>query len=71
MAAIKMEASLPNSVYTILGVIILTNLGVILTVIGFSFKMVYRAAVVETTLAALHRRVDKLDDNKYDSEEEH
>lgn len=52
---------IPDSVYTVLGVIILTNLGVIVTVVGAAFKLVYKWAVLETTTKALHRRVDALE----------
>ncbi len=64
-----MQAEIPNSFYTILGLIIATNLGVIGTVIGFSFKIVYRAAVAETSLKALHRRLDRLENKKYSADE--
>jgi hypothetical protein len=55
------QAALPDSVYTILGIIILTNLGVIVTVMGAAFRLVYKWAVLETTTKALHRRVDALE----------
>lgn len=62
-------AQIPDSVYTILGIIILTNLGVIVTVIGAAFRVVYKFAVLETKTNALHRRVDDLQGRKYSAEE--
>ena len=64
------QAALPDSVYTILGIIILTNLGVIVTVIGAAFRLVYKWAVLETTTKALHRRVDALEGKKTEPEGE-
>lgn len=60
-AQLTQQAALPDSVYTILGIIILTNLGVIVTVVGAAFRLVYKWAVLETTTKALHRRVDALE----------
>ena len=58
---VSQAANIPDSVYTILGIIILTNLGVIVTVIGAAFRLVYKWAVLETTTKALHKRVDRLE----------
>jgi hypothetical protein len=63
--AVTQAAQIPDSVYTILGIIILTNLGVIVTVIGAAFRLVYKWAVLETTTKALHRRVDALEKSKH------
>lgn len=64
----QQAAQIPDSVYTILGIIILTNLGVIVTVIGAAFRVVYKFAVLETKTNALHRRVDDLQGRKISSE---
>lgn len=61
-------ASIPDSFYTILGIIIITNLGVIVTVIGAAFRVVYKFAVLETKTNALHRRVDDLQGRRTSSE---
>lgn len=72
---LETKAALPDSFYTILGVIIVTNLGVIVTVIGAAFRLVYKFAVLETKTKALHRRVDFLEnrhsatDNESESEQ--
>lgn len=58
---LETKAAIPESFYTILGVIIMTNLGVIVTVIGAAFRLVYKFAVLETKTKALHRRVDFLE----------
>lgn len=66
-------AQIPDSFYTILGIIIITNLGVIVTVIGAAFRVVYKFAVLETKTNALHRRVDGLEGrrNSTDERDEH
>lgn len=61
-------AAIPDSVYTILGIIILTNLGVIVTVIGAAFRVVYKFAVLETKTNALHRRVDGIENRRHSAE---
>lgn len=66
---IATTAQIPDSVYTILGIIILTNLGVIVTVIGAAFRVVYKFAVLETKTNALHRRMDDLQGRKLSTEE--
>lgn len=58
-------ASLPDSFYTILGVLLISNLGVIVTVIGAAFRLVYKFAVLQTQTKALHRRVDMLEKKQY------
>lgn len=63
-------ATIPDSVYTILGIIILTNLGVIVTVIGAAFRVVYKFAVLETQTKALHRRLDAVEKPKRSSDTE-
>ena len=72
VAATQQAATLPDSVYTILGIIIITNLGVIVTVVGAAFRLVYKWAVLETTTKALHKRVDRLEKKQCppDTEEE-
>ena len=65
---VAQAASIPDSVYTILGIIILTNLGVIVTVIGAAFRVVYKFAVLETKTNALHRRMDDLQNRKPSSD---
>lgn len=62
--AVQQAAQIPDSVYTILGIIIITNLGVIVTIITAAFRLVYKWAVIETTTKALHRRVDALEKKK-------
>lgn len=62
-------AQLPDSFYMILGVIIITNLGTIVTVVGAAFRVVYKFAVLETQTKALHRRLDLLEKKKYPTEE--
>ncbi len=66
-------AQLPDAFYYVLGVIIITNLGTIVTVIGAAFRMVYKFAVLETQTKALHRRIDSLEKKQYecDQEDEH
>lgn len=64
-------AQLPEAFYYVLGVIIITNIGTIVTVIGAAFRMVYKFAVLETQTKALHRRIDTLEKKQYDNEEEH
>lgn len=54
----------------ILGVIIITNLGTIVTVIGAAFRVVYKFAVLETQTKALHRRLDILEKKKYPADNE-
>lgn len=61
-------ASLPDSFYTILGVLLISNLGVIVTVIGAAFRLVYKFAVLQTQTKALHRRVDLLEKKEYPSD---
>ncbi len=61
-------AQLPDSVYMILGVIIITNLGTIVTVIGAAFKVVYKFAVLETQTKALHRRLDAIEKHRSSSD---
>lgn len=69
---VAQAAQIPDSVYTILGIIILTNLGVIVTVIGAAFRVVYKFAVLETKTNALHRRVDDLQGRPvYSERDEH
>ena len=63
--AVQQAAAIPDSVYTILGIIIITNLGVIVTVVGAAFRLVYKWAVLETKTKALHRRVDALEKKNY------
>lgn len=58
-------AALPDSFYTILGVLLISNLGVIVTVIGAAFRLVYKFAVLETKVKALHRRQDDLEGRRY------
>lgn len=53
-------AALPDSFYTILGVLLISNLGLIVTIVGAAFRLVYKWAVLETTVKALHSRVDEL-----------
>lgn len=61
-------AQLPDSFYTILGVIIVSNLGVIVTMIGAAFRLVYKFAILEGKTDALHRRVDKIEDERDDKD---
>lgn len=57
-------AKLPAEVYYILGIIIITNLGTIVTIIGAAFRVVWKFAVLTTKVDALHRRVDDLEDRR-------
>jgi len=61
-------AQIPDSVYYVVGVLIITNLGTIITIIGAAFRVVYKFAVVETQTKALHKRVDFLENKKHDNE---
>lgn len=70
MAQITTTAQLPDSFYTILGVLLISNLGVIVTVIGAAFRLVYKFAVLETKTKALHRRVDMLENKNYPADNE-
>lgn len=63
--AVTQAAQIPDSFYTILGIIIITNLGVIVTIVGAAFRLVYKWAVLETKTKALHRRVDALEKKEY------
>ena len=63
----QISAEIPTSVYVVVGALVLTNLGTIVTVIGAAFRVVYKFAVLETTAKALHKRVDKIE-NKLDLE---
>lgn len=67
---INTAAQIPDSFYTILGIIIITNLGVIVTVVGAAFRLVYKWAVLETKTKALHRRVDALEKKEYPTDNE-
>lgn len=67
---ITQTAQLPDSFYTILGVLLVSNLGVIVTVIGAAFRLVYKFAVLQTQTKALHRRVDMLEKKDYPSDNE-
>lgn len=58
-----MNAELPSSVYYVLGALIFTNLGALVTIVGYVLKFVYNFAVLETKVNALHRRMDKGDDD--------
>lgn len=64
------QAALPDSVYYVLGALIIMNLGVIVTVIGAVFKVVYNYAVLTTTVKALHKRTDRLEGKRYSSDED-
>lgn len=55
------KAEIPNSVYIVVGFLILTNIGTIATMIGAAFKIVYNYAVLETTTKALHKRLDEFE----------
>lgn len=67
---LETKAQIPDSFYTILGIIILTNLGTIITVIGAAFRIVYKFAVLETQTKALHRRLDHLEKKRRNAEED-
>lgn len=54
-----MEAAIPEKFYLIIGILIITNLGVFVTLIGAGARIVYRFAVLETQVKALHRRLDQ------------
>jgi hypothetical protein len=52
------------------------NLGVIVTVLGWSFRLVYKFARLEGQVKALHKRLDDKNGTKYnegvgDEEDEH
>lgn len=64
MEHITTNAELPQAVYYILGFMILTNLGTIVTIIGAAFRVVWKFAVLTTKVDALHRRVDLLENKK-------
>lgn len=71
MIPLETTAQLPDSFYTILGVIIVSNIGVIATVIGAAMRVVYKFAVLETKTNALHRRVDQIENKKTFGDEDH
>lgn len=66
---VAQAAQLPDSFYYALGVLIITNLGTVVTVIGAAFRVVYKFAVLETQTKALHRRLDAVE-NRHRSTEE-
>lgn len=70
MMDVTQPAQLPDSFYTILGVLLISNLGVIVTVIGAAFRLVYKFAVLQTQTKALHRRVDLLENKDYHTDNE-
>jgi hypothetical protein len=65
-------AEIPQSVYLVVGFLIITNLGTIFTVFMAGGKAVYKFAEMVTNLKALHRRVDALENKKrsYDDDSE-
>ena len=64
------QVQIPESVYYVLGFIILTNLGTIATVLGAAFRVVYKFAVIETQTKALHKRLDALENKRYNADVE-
>lgn len=51
-----------SAVYAVVGFLIVSNLGVIVTIIVALFKGVYKFALVESKTIALHERLDSLED---------
>lgn len=58
-------AQLPESFYTILGVVLIGQATLILTIVGVAFKIWGRFVINEALGKALHRRVDRLENKKY------